>query len=425
MGRHLFVWDGKTLIGRFDEKPGAVVFSYERSYSGMPISLSMPLGGNWDEDAPARFLSSRLPENSEGRLAMKTALQAGSVSAFDLLPLTDTVGGLGFTSDEELPEFRSFHLDPCSLNSMSGRIHSISSRQTGEWWPEAHPKARFSVAGSQGKFSLAQIGERWYWPTGAVPSTHIFKPASPKFPESPLIEDASMDLVAAAGLRTAGHAVGKFDGTYCYITVRFDRRFVDELPRRVRTEELFFALGLDDFDKYGSKVRDIVFGMRKAGIGEETIYAWIGQVMANMSAGNCDAHMRNYSVFLDEKIEMTPLYDVLTTMFWPDLDDAFAIMVNEQCMACGEFRPSDWEAEAKACGLDVDRLSSMAVNIAGRTIESLDVVAAQLPEQLRDRFARTVIEANKGMLGSVGGSGSPSSLGLVRVIEPDRSGGAR
>lgn len=93
--RHLYVWDGNTPVGRFDEISGAVTFSYESSYSGAPISLSMPLSGDWKADAPARFLFSRLPESPGGRVAMRMALQADTASAFDLLPRTDAVGGLG------------------------------------------------------------------------------------------------------------------------------------------------------------------------------------------------------------------------------------------------------------------------------------------------------------------------------------------
>lgn len=418
-GKHLYVWDGKTMVGRFDEKSNAVTFNYESSYSGMPISLSMPLSGDWNEDAPARFLFSRLPESSSGRAAMRRALQADTTSAFDLLPCTDTVGGLTYSRDESGPVARPPELYICRPGEIDARVHSISSHATDFWWPEGRPKVRFSLAGSQGKFSLSRLDERWYWPTGEVPSTHIFKPASPKFPESPLIENASMDLVAEIGMRTARHSVEKFADEYCYVTERFDREIVDGLPRRVRTEELFFALGLDDFDKYGSEVRDIVAEMRRVGIGEEPIYAWIEQVIANMSAGNCDAHMRNYSVFLDGTIEMTPLYDVLNTVFWADLDDAFAMMINELCMACREFHPSDWEVEARACGLDADRISSMAVETAKRAIESLDVVVPELPEEFRDRFANAVVEANSGMLGTSGQGAGAVALGLGRGIEKD------
>ena len=228
-----------------------------------------------------------------------------------------------------------------------------------------------------------------------------------------------MDLVAEIGMRTARHSVEKFDDEYCYVTERFDREIVKGFPRRVRTEELLFALGLDDFDKYGSEVRDIVVGMRRVGIGEEPIYAWVEQVMANMSVGNCDAHMRNYSVFLNGTIETTPLYDVLNTMFWPDLDDAFAMIINEQCMACKEFRPSDWEAEARACGLDADRISSMAVETAERTIESLDVVVPRLPEESRDRFASAIVEANSGMLVALRIGDGTGALGPVQNIKKD------
>lgn len=397
--RRLFAWDGTEPIGMFEERVGGVGFSYSANYSGAPISLGMPVTGTWPAQAAERFLESRLPEGAGRINDMRMALGAASSSPFDLLPLTDAVGGIVFTATEEPPCRPSLPLSPCSEDELEGRIAAMSRHDGESWWPEDKPHVRFSLAGSQGKFSLAWVRPKWHWPSAYLPSTHIFKPDSPRFKGSGRVEDASMDLASLTGAEVAGHGMLRVGNESCYFVKRFDRDVSGFLPRRLRTEELFYSLKLADIDKYGIEVREVVSLLREAGLDDEVAYEWVEQVMVNMSVGNCDAHMRNYSVFLDESPRMTPMYDVLNTMYWPELEDGFAIMVNGQRMACGEFRPSDWEAEARTCGLDADRLSSEAVRIARSAVESLDVVLPSLPESMRDDFAKGVREANRGMLG--------------------------
>lgn len=47
-------------------------------------------------------------------------------------------------------------------------------------------------------------------------------------------------------------------------------------------------------------------------------YSWIAQLALNVSVGNADAHAKNYSLmFSPDGIRLSPMYDVLTTTFWP------------------------------------------------------------------------------------------------------------
>lgn len=416
VGRVLYAWVEDALIGAFYESDGHVDFAYDDSYTGCPISLSLPTSGGWELGVPGRFLESRLPEGKGNLRAMERALGADGESPFDLLPLTDAVGGVSFTETELPPSMTPLPLEPCTITELEAHIHDLARQSNESWWPEAKPHARFSLAGSQGKFSLAYADGRWYWPSGSMPSTHILKPASPRFRESAFIESVSMDLASRAGAAVASHGMMTFGDESCYVTERFDRDSSVVPARRLRTEELFYSLGLADEDKYGIEVREAVQLMRGVGLPEETIYCWAGQVMANMSVGNCDAHMRNYSVYLDEDMAMTPLYDVLCTMYWPNLDNAFSIMINEQCMACGDFTPADWEAEGRACGLDADRLSHMAVSIARNAVDSLETVLPALSARAADRFAACVISANRGMLGRGGGAASDVGARCLTVL---------
>ncbi len=86
----LYAWHEGTPVGRFLKESGRITFEYDGSYAGLPISLSMPVDGPWDEDAPGRVLTSRLPEDGNTRLMQAIALEAGSDDPFDVLPLTDS-----------------------------------------------------------------------------------------------------------------------------------------------------------------------------------------------------------------------------------------------------------------------------------------------------------------------------------------------
>lgn len=394
----LYAWHEGTPVGRFLKESGRITFEYDGSYAGLPISLSMPVDGPWDEDAPGRVLTSRLPEDGNTRLMQAIALEAGSDDPFDVLPLTDSAGGLVFTSDENPPEALACPLQPCSMEEIEARVSKIAGGGTSSWWPEKNPGARFSLAGSQGKFTLSEIGGRWYWPTAGCPSSHIFKPEARMAPGSCSVEASSMRLARLTGMPTAYSYVDIFGSAECYVVLRFDRDGVGPSRRRLRTEELMFSIGMPDEDKYGAEVRDVVARMRRIGLADDLIYQWVSQVMVNMSVGNCDAHLRNYSLILEGSAPtLSPMYDVVTTTAWPAFDNAFALMVNGQCMACRDFTPHDWEEEARACGLDPDRISFLAKGISASVLGSLDQVADGVDSNRRDAFVEAIRDANKGM----------------------------
>lgn len=64
-------WLQNRLVGRFFEgSDGATRFEYAPEAS-MPISLSLPLDGSWQADAPGAFLDGLLPDNDSEREAMR------------------------------------------------------------------------------------------------------------------------------------------------------------------------------------------------------------------------------------------------------------------------------------------------------------------------------------------------------------------
>lgn len=105
--REACAWLQNCLVGRFFEGlDGATRFEYAPAVSA-PISLSLPLDGSWQADAPGVFLDGLLPDNDSEREAMRLWFGAASADPLDLLVATDTTGGLCFTSVPELGEITS------------------------------------------------------------------------------------------------------------------------------------------------------------------------------------------------------------------------------------------------------------------------------------------------------------------------------
>lgn len=100
--REAYAWLQNRLVGRFFEgSDGVTRFEYAPE-DFMPISLSLPLDGSWQADAPGAFLDGLLPDNDSEREAMRRWFGAASADPLDLLVATDVTGGLCFTSVPDL-----------------------------------------------------------------------------------------------------------------------------------------------------------------------------------------------------------------------------------------------------------------------------------------------------------------------------------
>lgn len=364
--RYLYAWENDTLIGRFYEDDGKVSFAYARDATS-PISLSLPLNGNWHEDAPLAFLDGLLPEGQQWRIQMKNSLKAASTDSFDLLDSVDSTGGLVFTSQATSPSLKaeaSIATD-ADIESQMQRIYDVSNA----WWNE-NDRNRFSLAGNQGKFSLAFIHGTWFWPNATLPSTHIMKPDPKATPDVALVEHATLEIARQIGIRAAATSVVRYGARVGLLVERFDR-VVDlktKTIRRLRTEDMTQATGAWGKDKYDFEIGELIQCLRQAHADESVIYGLVRQIAFNACIGNHDAHAKNYSVFIERNgIRLCPLYDAISMAHWPVFrDDVLAMPVN------GVYDPwevtiDDWREEAKAAGLDPDRVEHIVHDV----VESL------------------------------------------------------
>lgn len=416
-GDRLNVWMNGSHVGVFTSLKRGVAFEYD--WNAPRISFSLPKDGEWREDAPENFLENLLPESGAAKYAMMQAVGAKSQESFDLLENVDSAGALVFSRNDEMPTIASVPPAEATDDEIATRIAAV--KRTPDSWFVRNKGARFSLAGAQGKFSLSRVGDEWVWPNGAVPSTHILKPAG--IYDADEVEHATMMLSKMIGIETPESDIQEFNGQQTYIVERFDRRIENGMPVRLPMEDMVQALGLPSSEKYKVSAVDTLTTLRKMDssgrLGEE----WLRRLAFNVAVDNCDAHARNYSVMptsLDgESWKLSPAYDVMTTTVWPGLTDKLAMPFSGAEHA-SEVTPDHYARLADYCGFDPDTARDEAIRISDLVRLNAHTAYMDLDPELQAKLLDKIRVANSGMP-------SPQHFvlpdnGMVYVVSHDRDG---
>ncbi|TCF32169.1 HipA domain-containing protein [Bifidobacterium longum] len=416
-GDRLNVWMNGSHVGVFTSLKRGVAFEYD--WNAPRISFSLPKDGEWREDAPENFLENLLPESGAAKYAMMQAVGAKSQESFDLLENVDSAGALVFSRNDEMPTIASVPPAEATDDEIATRIAAV--KRTPDSWFVRNKGARFSLAGAQGKFSLSRVGDEWVWPNGAVPSTHILKPAG--IYDADEVEHATMMLSKMVGIETPESDIQEFNGQQTYIVERFDRRIENGMPVRLPMEDMVQALGLPSSEKYKVSAVDTLTTLRKMDpsgrLGEE----WLRRLAFNVAVDNCDAHARNYSVMPTspdgESWKLSPAYDVMTTTVWPGLTDKLAMPFSGAEHA-SEVTPDHYARLADYCGFDPDTARDEAIRISDLVRLNAHTAYMDLAPELQAKLLDKIRVANSGMP-------SPQRFvlpdnGRVHVVSHDRDG---
>ena len=400
--KEAYAWLQNRLVGRFFEgSDGATRFEYVPEAS-MPISLSLPLDDFWQVDAPGAFLDGLLPDNDSEREAMRLWFGAASADPLDLLVATDMTGGLCFTSVPEPGEIASLAREFAREKDIAIKVYRLGRGWT--TWQSDDRRSRFALAGSQGKFALERFDDRWTWPNAKHPSTHIVKPPHERFCGVPLVEDATMHLAAACGLDVARSFVRSFGEDQAYVVERFDREVcADGQVLRIHVEDFAQALGVSRHAKYSVTAADAFALLKGLSNGRLLVREWAKQLVFNTLVGNCDAHGKNYSLFLrpDGSVELCPLYDALCTRVWQETSDLLVMPINSKNRA-RELSLSDWAAEAAASGICEDDLVGAVEAIAAQIATHAPAVLAKYPDWIRQAMTTAIATDNQRLFQELG-----------------------
>jgi serine/threonine-protein kinase HipA len=158
----------------------------------------------------------------------------------------------------------------------------------------------------------------------------ILKPATEKFPDMPVIEDATMHMATVAGITTAKHGLIKLNsGQLAYVSKRFDRQKKNKKIAMEDFCQLSEMLTADKYDTSTEKAGKIILkyssrpGLDAITFFEVNVFSFL--------TGNSDMHLKNFSLIRNEldEVILSPSYDLISTklLFAEDKED-MALSVN-------------------------------------------------------------------------------------------------
>ncbi len=329
--RRLNVFLNSRFVGLLTrETSGAIEFRYERDWLGwpnaLPLSLSVPLREErYIGASVSNVFDNLLADNAALRRQIAERVGAAGVDAYSLLEALgrDCVGALQFLPERtEPPAAGKIEGHPVSEGEIAQILGNLARNPLGLGGDDDF---RLSIAGAQEKTAFLKWEGQWLRPTGATPTTHIFKPQIGHLPNgldlSNSVENEylCLTLTAAFGLPTAKVEMATFDDRRVLIVERFDRLVThDRRLIRVPQEDCCQALSVPWTRKYENEGGPGIPAILKLLEGSDTpaddqrlfftanVVFWL--------LGATDGHAKNFSLFLSPGggYRLTPLYDVIS-----------------------------------------------------------------------------------------------------------------
>jgi serine/threonine-protein kinase HipA len=326
---------------------------------GAALSLSLPVRRDrYPTAGPGgRWVRSLLPE---GR-ALDWAVTEFAIPADDKFGLIsvlgrDVAGAVQIVEAGESPDAAG-HYEPLTDDETISVVDRAHDTPLGL---NRARRVRLSLAGMQDKILLHRDVDGWHRPVDGASSTVIIKPqprpsGNRDYPGLTTNELYCLTLADACGIPAARATVERFGELEALVVERYDRTVTPAGVTRIHQEDFLGALGLDPLIKYeygtsellsaaggwasqpaaarrGPSLADLA-DLVSATMGKARLVEFAARVLFNVIVGNADAHARNYSVLLhpDGTVSQTPLYDVVCTLLYPDLDTDHAQRIAGVC----------------------------------------------------------------------------------------------
>lgn len=363
MTRALTVWWDAAVVGALTIDPrGEMGFVYSTEWlaDGAKPALSFSLPKR-EEPFGRRecrpFFEGLLPEESQ-RLAVAGALGVSANNEFKLLNALggEVAGALTLWPEGEKPPALKSHRQTKPLNEQA-LIEILDALPTRPLLAGLEG-LRLSLAGAQTKLPIVLVDGEVALPAPGEATSHILKPPIDRFPGTTENEAFAMTLAKAVGLPVASIEIRRAGHRKFLLVERYDRRRRENgLLYRLHQEDFCQALGFTSDRKYtaegGPAFRDCFELLRRAATRPAIeVLKLFDAAIFNLIIGNADAHAKNFSLLYreDGSIELAPLYDLLSTVYYPALSPRLAMKIAKR-HTLGELKPGDWEKFAEETGL--------------------------------------------------------------------------
>lgn len=353
-------WDGRLTGFLGLDRNGDMSFAYTPDWledAGAPaLSFSLPKRQEpFGRRECHAFFGGFLPEESQ-RDAVARALGVSAGNEFRLLEQLggEVAGALTLLPEDQVPPAPAGGtpdiLDERRLLQLLDRL-PVRPMLAGEGG------LRLSLAGAQSKLPVLLVDDKIALPAPGQPTSHILKPPIARFEQTTENEYYCMCLARAIGLDAASVALRRVDGKPFLLIERYDRiRNAAGQLIRLHQEDFAQALGIPSQRKYASEggptFKDSFALLREAATRPaRDILKLADAAIFNLIIGNADAHAKNFSLLhIDGAIRLAPLYDLLSTVAYPDLSPKLAMKIAKK-VTLEEIQPRHWDQFAEDVGI--------------------------------------------------------------------------
>lgn len=193
-----------------------------------PLSLSLPLSVlRHDDPSVSAFLWGLLPDNDRVLQRWARRFQVSARNAFSLLSTTigeDCPGAVQLVTEDRVSAATDYGgVEWLTEDDVATRLSELRLDATA-WLPDTG-SGQFSLAGAQAKTALLYDDEREQWglASGAVPTTHILKPATHGFDDHDLNEHLCLATAQLLGTAAVDTSVQRFGDVSAIVVRRYDR----------------------------------------------------------------------------------------------------------------------------------------------------------------------------------------------------------
>lgn len=391
MPRKLDVYLRQELTGQLiQDEHGQMSFSYAESWlknpNAVPLSHSLPLRKErFSRNECRGFFAGVLPEQAQREIIAKNL----GISARNDFAMLEQIGGecagavMFIPAGESLPE-RNYGYRQLSDAQLAEILKQLPRRplMAGE------DGIRLSLAGAQDKIAVHVSHGQISLPLGGAPSTHILKPAIERFEGIVFNEAFCMKLARAIGLHVAKAELGKVENTDYLLVERYDRRLLKESPdgpehlEREHQEDVCQALGIVPENKYqnegGPSLKQCFALLRELSSAPVIdLQRLLDAVIYNFVIGNHDAHGKNFSLLYGRETRLAPLYDILSTAYYPELSKKMAMKIGGEYIS-DKVRPKDFEQLAEEAGLAKTMLKRRVQELAETVLTNVPELVAKI-----------------------------------------------
>lgn len=349
-------WEGRVTGTLYIGPDGDTQFAYAADWladaSAPALSFSLPKQAEpFGRRTCQAFFGGILPEESQ-RTAIARALGVSADNEFRLLEHLggEVAGALTLLPEGEAPAPPSTAaprlLDDNELVQLLDRL-PMRPMLAGEGG------LRLSLAGAQSKLPVLVIDGLIALPAPGQPTSHILKPPIARFDGTTQNEYFCMSLARAIGLEVAPVEMRSVGDRPFLVITRYDRALSPSGQLvRLHQEDFAQALGVPSHRKYASEggptFPDCFALLRRAATRPpRDILRLLDAAIFNLIIGNADAHAKNFSLLHTgvrggSAVALAPLYDLLSTVMYPELSPKLAMKIANKDML-EDIEARHWE----------------------------------------------------------------------------------